>query len=144
MSVLPRDSANCTSTQSIAELSVPSIRGVLTGLFEIAYQVGSVIGFWVNYGINKNMNVKSSLSWRIPMAIQLIPAAILLAGGFFLHESPLWLMRKGRETEAKEALVQLRHLPVEHQCECLDASHRDCNTDLSQISKKTSKICKQD
>ncbi|KAK6000875.1 hypothetical protein QM012_002958 [Aureobasidium pullulans] len=99
----------------IAELSVPSIRGILTGLFEIAYQVGSLIGFWVNYGINKNMNVKSSLSWRIPMAIQLIPAAILLAGGFFLHESPLWLMRKGREAEAKEALVQLRHLPVEHE-----------------------------
>lgn len=107
----------------IAELSVPSIRGILTGLFEIAYQVGSVIGFWVNYGINKNMNVKSSLSWRIPMAIQLIPAAILLAGGFFLHESPLWLMRKGREAEAKEALVQLRHLPVEHQCECHRNSH---------------------
>lgn len=50
------------------------------------------------------------------MAIQLIPAAILLAGGFFLHESPLWLMRKGREAEAKAALVQLRHLPVEHEC----------------------------
>lgn len=50
------------------------------------------------------------------MAIQLIPAAILLAGGFFLHESPLWLMRKGREAEAKVALVQLRHLPVEHEC----------------------------
>ncbi|KAG9518422.1 general substrate transporter, partial [Aureobasidium melanogenum] len=99
----------------IAELSVPSIRGILTGFFEIAYQVGSLIGFWVNYGINKNMNVKSSLSWRIPMAIQLIPAAILLAGGFFLHESPLWLMRKGREAEAKAALVQLRHLPVEHE-----------------------------
>jgi MFS family permease len=106
----------------IAELSVPSIRGILTGLFEIAYQVGSVIGFWVNYGINKNMDVKSSLSWRIPMAIQLIPAAILLAGGFFLHESPLWLMRKGREAEAKEALVQLRHLPAEHQCKSLDFS----------------------
>ncbi|KAG9698313.1 general substrate transporter, partial [Aureobasidium melanogenum] len=99
----------------IAELSVPSIRGILTGLFEVAYQVGSLIGFCVNYGINKNMNVKSSLSWRIPMAIQLIPAAILLAGGFFLHESPLWLMRKGREAEAKAALVQLRHLPVEHE-----------------------------
>ncbi|KAI4726155.1 MFS quinate transporter QutD [Aureobasidium sp. EXF-10728] len=99
----------------IAELSVPSIRGILTGLFEIAYQIGSLIGFWVNYGINNNMNVKSSLSWRIPMAIQLIPAAILLVGSLFLHESPLWLMRKGRETDAKAALVQLRHLPVEHE-----------------------------
>lgn len=53
------------------------------------------------------------------MAIQLIPAAILLAGSLFLHESPLWLMRKGRETDAKAALVQLRHLPVEHECKCI-------------------------
>src|SRR3569833_2609184 len=37
----------------IAELAVPSIRGILTGLFEAAYQVGSVIGFWINYGITR-------------------------------------------------------------------------------------------
>jgi MFS family permease len=100
----------------IAELSVPSIRGILTGLFEIAYQVGSVIGFWLNYGINKHMDAHSSTSWRVPMAVQLIPAGILLLGGMFLHESPLWLMRKGREADAKQALVQIRHLPVDHEC----------------------------
>jgi MFS family permease len=32
----------------ISELSIPSIRGRLTGLFEIAYQLGTVIGFWIN------------------------------------------------------------------------------------------------
>jgi MFS family permease len=34
----------------IAELSVSSIRGILTGLFEVTYQTGSLIGFWINYG----------------------------------------------------------------------------------------------
>lgn len=32
----------------IAELSPPAIRGQLTGLFECAYQAGSLIGFWVS------------------------------------------------------------------------------------------------
>ncbi|KAF7563589.1 hypothetical protein G7046_g533 [Stylonectria norvegica] len=99
----------------IAELSIVSIRGILTGLFEVAYQMGSLIGFWINYGINQNMDVTSSASWRVPMAVQIIPAGILLAGGFFLHESPLWLMRKDREEEATQALEALRKIPREHQ-----------------------------
>ena len=67
----------------IAELSIPSIHGILTGFFECAYQIGSVIGFWINFGITENMSAKSSTSWRIPMGVQLIPAVILFIGGFF-------------------------------------------------------------
>lgn len=101
----------------IAELSVSSIRGILTGLFEIAYQIGSVIGFWINYGIDETLNPTASTSWRIPMAVQIIPSAILLFGGFFLHESPLWLFRKGKDERGTNALEELRHLPRDHQCE---------------------------
>lgn len=50
------------------------------------------------------------------MGWQLIPAGLLLIGGFFLHESPLWLMRKNRAEEALAVLRELRHLPVDHQC----------------------------
>ncbi|KAJ5083070.1 hypothetical protein N7532_012113 [Penicillium argentinense] len=99
----------------IAELSIPSIRGILTGFFECAYQIGSLIGFWINYGITENMSATTSTSWRIPMAVQLIPGGLLLAGGFFLHESPLWLMRKERTAEAYRALETLRRLPIEHE-----------------------------
>jgi MFS family permease len=100
----------------IAELSVVSIRGILTGFFEVAYQLGSLVGFWINYGINQHMDVTSTASWRVPMAVQLIPATILFIGGFMLHESPLWLMRKGREEEATKVLEVVRNLPQSHQC----------------------------
>lgn len=99
----------------IAELSVPSIRGILTGLFEIVYQIGSVLGFWINYGITKNMDSSSAVSWRIPMAVQLIPAGLLLGGGLFIHESPLWLMRHDKEEQVFKNLQYLRQLAPEHQ-----------------------------
>jgi MFS family permease len=102
----------------IAELSIPSIRGILTGLFEVTYQIGSVIGFWINYGITQTMSPASSTSWRIPMAVQIIPGGLLLIGCFFIHESPLWLMRKNKQEETNRTLQELRGLPVEHQCEC--------------------------
>ncbi|RYP64669.1 hypothetical protein DL769_006577 [Monosporascus sp. CRB-8-3] len=98
----------------IAELSVPSIRGILTGLFEITYQVGSLVGFWINYGITQNIAVDSPASFRIPMAVQFVPAVPLFVGTIFLHESPLWLMRKGKAARARRALEGLRHLPVDH------------------------------
>ncbi|KAL2202219.1 general substrate transporter [Sarocladium strictum] len=99
----------------IAELSISSIRGILTGLFELAYQTGSLIGFWINFGINQNMATTSAASWRLPMGFQLVPAVPLLIGGFFIHESPLWLMRKGKEDKATKALVELRKLPADHE-----------------------------
>ena len=78
-------------------------------------QIGSVIGFWINFAITEAMSSSSSTSWRIPMGVQLIPAVIhFFIGGFFLHESPLWLMRKERHAEAHQALQTLRKLPVEH------------------------------
>ncbi|KAJ4263018.1 hypothetical protein NW762_006631 [Fusarium torreyae] len=98
----------------IAELSIVSIRGILTGLFEVAYQTGSLVGFWINYGINQNLDPASATAWRIPMAVQIIPAGVLVAGGFFLHESPLWLMRKNREEDAAKALESLRMIPRDH------------------------------
>ncbi|KAF4967456.1 hypothetical protein FSARC_4979 [Fusarium sarcochroum] len=98
----------------IAELSIVSIRGILTGLFEVAYQTGSLVGFWINYGINQNMDRASAAAWRIPMAVQIIPAGVLVVGGLFLHESPLWLMRKNREEDATKALESLRKIPRDH------------------------------
>ena len=99
----------------IAELSISSIRGILTGLFEVTYQTGSLVGFWINYGINENMNQGSTATWRIPMAVQIIPSAALLACGWLLHESPLWLFRNGKDDKALKALEELRQLPRDHQ-----------------------------
>ncbi|KAF9894158.1 hypothetical protein FE257_009131 [Aspergillus nanangensis] len=99
----------------IAELSVSSIRGILTGLFEVAYQIGSVVGFWINYGIDETISPMASAGWRIPMAVQIIPSGALLLGGFLLHESPLWLFRKGHDERAVKTLEELRHLPSDHQ-----------------------------
>lgn len=101
----------------IAELSISSIRGIMTGLFEVAYQVGSLVGFWINYGINNHMSPTDPASWRVPMAVQLIPAVPLFVCGFLLHESPLWLMRKGKVDQAHKALEGLRKIPANHPCE---------------------------
>ena len=71
----------------IAEVSPPSIRGRLVGIYEIGVQAGTCIGFWINYGVQINLPETTS-QWMIPFAIQLIPGGILIIGMAFLPDSP--------------------------------------------------------
>ncbi|KAH8633937.1 quinate permease [Alternaria alternata] len=98
----------------IAEISPPAIRGRLTGFFESFYQTGAVIGFWINYGIVHNMDSSKSIAWRVPMAVQLIPAGLLALMIPVLKESPTWLLKRGREAEALKSYSFFRNLPEDH------------------------------
>ncbi|ADV23794.1 Hexose transport-related protein, putative [Cryptococcus gattii WM276] len=90
----------------IAEVAPPAIRGQLTG---------SLVGFWVNYGINQNMEVGSTVTFRIPIALQFIPGGLLALGTLILRESPALLYRTGKKERAIKNLCYLRQLPAEHQ-----------------------------
>jgi MFS family permease len=107
----------------IAEISPPAIRGRLTGFFESSYQIGAVIGFWINYGIVHNINSSSSTAWRIPMGVQLIPAGLLALGIPFLRESPTWLLKKGRREQAYNVLSYYRALPAHYAYIAQDVAH---------------------
>ncbi|PWN49954.1 putative sugar transporter [Violaceomyces palustris] len=98
----------------VAMNSPPAVRGKMVGLLETVYQAFSVIGFWVNYGVNENISATSNAQWRIPVAFQLVPGSLLGILMFFQPEAPRWLMSKGREEEAISNLCYLRKLPQDH------------------------------
>jgi hypothetical protein len=53
-------------------------------------------------------SVPGSASWRIPLAVQLLPGVLLAAGCFVLPPSPRLLVLRGRIDEASQALSRLR------------------------------------
>lgn len=97
----------------IAESSPPTIRGRLVGIFEISLQIFGVCGFWINYGVQRNMS-PSRVQWQVPFAVQLIPAGLLLICMPMMPESPRWLARKGRVDAATKSLCWARNLPRDH------------------------------
>ncbi|KAF2157349.1 quinate permease [Myriangium duriaei CBS 260.36] len=96
----------------ISELAPPAIRGRLVGMYELGWQIGGLVGFWINYGLSTTM-APSHKQWLIPFAVQLIPAGLLFIGSFWLHESPRWLINKNRRAQALKNLQWIRQLPAD-------------------------------
>ncbi|KAJ3796872.1 general substrate transporter [Lentinula aff. detonsa] len=97
-----------------AELAPPEVRGSLVALQQLAITFGIMISFWIDYGTNfigGSGSTQSEAAWRIPLALQLVPALILGAGILFMPFSPRWLINQGRDDEALAVLSKARGLP---------------------------------
>jgi len=104
----------CTDRSiQISELAPPAVRGRLVGVYEMGWQIGGLVGFWINYGINKHLP-SNHKQWLIPFAVQLIPAGLLFFGTIWLKESPRWLLTKNKREQAIKNLCWIRQLPSDH------------------------------
>ncbi|CAH0055935.1 unnamed protein product [Clonostachys solani] len=79
----------------------PAVRGRLVGIWEIGWQSGGLVGFWIN-------------QWFIPFAVQLVPAGILIIAAILTDESPRWLMSNGKREQGIKVLARLRNLAADH------------------------------
>ncbi|KAI1149408.1 high-affinity glucose transporter [Nemania diffusa] len=86
----------------ISELSPPSKRGRLIGMQQWAITWGIAVMFFICYGCSF---IRGQAAFRLPWALQMIPAVLLFAGLCVLPESPRWLAKKDRWEETKEVLV---------------------------------------
>lgn len=97
----------------ISEIAPPAIRGRLVGTYELGWQIGGLVGFWINYGMTQSVAYGRN-QWLIPFAVQLIPAGMVLIGSLiFLRETPRWLWTKGRREQGIANLCWYRQLDAD-------------------------------
>lgn len=90
-----------------------AIRGLLTGTYQFFIVLGGMLAYWINYGAS--LHLPGDSSWVVPLAVQGIPAVLLLICMYFCNESPRWLMKQDRWEEAKAVLSKVRMLPPNHE-----------------------------
>lgn len=89
-----------------AELAHPSIRGRITALQQFMLGIGALVASWVSWGAHQNLG-GSSAQWRVPLAIQIVPALVLAALILLFPESPRWLIDHGKTQKGHEVLAKL-------------------------------------
>ncbi|OBT71322.1 hypothetical protein VF21_09129 [Pseudogymnoascus sp. 05NY08] len=126
----------------MAEISPSEFRGALVSLQQLGITAGIMVSYWLCYGTsfaggqacdanetapfggsrtwNPYTDVpeggctgQTELAWRLPLALQVAPALVLLLGAPLLPFSPRWLMSKGRDDACRAAISELRSLPLD-------------------------------
>jgi SP family galactose:H+ symporter-like MFS transporter len=85
----------------IAEISPAAGRGRLVTLFQLAITIGILLGYFVDRSLT------GSGDWRLMLGTSTVPALILLFGMSILPHSPRWLIKMGREEEARKTLLKI-------------------------------------
>ena len=91
----------------LSEMAPYKIRGGLIAMYQLMITVGIFLMFLSNAALSHTE------SWRLMMAVLLIPSTVMLIGTLTLPESPRWLTLVGREKEAEQILSTIRETPSE-------------------------------
>jgi sugar porter (SP) family MFS transporter len=87
----------------VIETAHPAHRGVITGLYNTFWFVGSLLAAGVTRG---SVDLAGNLSWTVPVWMQILFPALILCLAWFLPESPRWLYTRGKHSEAKKVLAK--------------------------------------
>ncbi|PVH69162.1 general substrate transporter [Cadophora sp. DSE1049] len=96
----------------VSENAPRSIRGGLTGIYQLNVTIGIMMSFWVNYGSLQHS--KGDSIWQVPLALQMLPAVFMLVGVSLCNESPRFLAKQDNWEKATHVLTTLRNLPADH------------------------------
>ncbi|KAK6774641.1 hypothetical protein RDI58_029880 [Solanum bulbocastanum] len=87
----------------IAEISPTIARGSLTSFPEIFINLGILLGYVSNYAFS---GLSAHISWRVMLAVGILPSVFIGVALFIIPESPRWLVLQNRVEEARLVLMK--------------------------------------
>jgi sugar porter (SP) family MFS transporter len=104
----------------IAEISPAKFRGRLVGAFQFNVVFGILLAYMSNFIVGNF--VQGPMEWRWKLGIAAAPALVFYLSLFFIPESPRWLVRMGRKTEALDVIARNGELDPQNELEEIEQS----------------------
>ncbi len=89
----------------MSEMSPARLRGRLSGINQTMIVSGMLLSYVVDFLLK---DMPETLAWRLMLSLAAVPAIILFLGVLRLPESPRFLVRHGKITEARQVLGFIR------------------------------------
>jgi SP family arabinose:H+ symporter-like MFS transporter len=105
----------------ISEIAAPAVRGRLVTLNQLAI----VLGILGSYFLCWQLARLGPESWRWMFGAGLLPAIALFVGLFFIPESPRWLVKMGRTSDAQRVLLAIAGEEGKDELGQIESSLRD-------------------
>ncbi|KAG2416369.1 hypothetical protein HFD88_007584 [Aspergillus terreus] len=74
----------------LSEMSPKDMRARLGSCFQFTFTIGILVSYWIDYGLQ--FRAPTPAQWQIPLALQLVPGALMGLGMLTLDESVRWLL----------------------------------------------------
>ena len=91
-----------------SELCRKEKRGSIVSTEVPSIGIGIAGAYWIDFGMSYT---STSITWRLPIALQIVLALTVIVLLFCLPESPRWLCKRGRDEEALQVLCRIFDLP---------------------------------
>jgi SP family general alpha glucoside:H+ symporter-like MFS transporter len=101
---IPWGAFQTLTTTYAADVTPLPLRPILTTFVNMCWVFGQLISTGVLRGL---LSRTDDWAWRIPYAIQWVFPPPIILGVLFAPESPTWLVRKGRMSDARKSLRRL-------------------------------------
>ncbi|RFN54002.1 hypothetical protein FIE12Z_1749 [Fusarium flagelliforme] len=88
-----------------SEIVPAQARGFMVGSYQLSLAIGGLVINSICYGTS---SLPDNRAWRIPLGMFYIVPSIVIAGIWFVPESPRWLLRQNKVDEARKSLQQIR------------------------------------
>lgn len=131
--------ASALSVTYISECAPPAIRGRLGSLYQLFTVLGISITFYINFAVANSGTYEWGLEsgWRWMLGYGVFPGIIFLILLFFIPESPRFLIKSGRDTEAFQILTRINgeKVAIKEAKEIKESIEVEDNSSVKQLLK---------
>lgn len=110
--------ASNLSPMYIAEIAPAHVRGRLVAINQLTIVVGILLAQYINWALVRDLPSDATDSfiaaswygqqgWRWMFGLTAVPSTLFFVSMFFVPESPRWLAKNGRESDARRVLDRL-------------------------------------